>query len=116
MAHETALERADVEQLKTRLAEQLAGGEQNFYLRLEQENTAPAQLVIRRYAWIFHIDKWEALIQATELEHRDLNHLRSNVNVAVLPLALSVGLIGFGLSPRRRRQFAAPAGCSGGKT
>lgn len=109
MAHETVLERADVEPLKTRLAEQLATGEQNYRLRLEHQETGPTKLVIRRYAWILHIDKWEGLIQATELERRDLNHFRFNANPAVAPLALSVGLIGFGLVLRRRWQHPAPA-------
>lgn len=109
MAQETVLERADVEQLKIRLVEQLAGGEQNFHLRLERENTAPAQLVIRRYARTFHIDTWESLIQATELERRDLTQFRANTNPAVRPLALSVGLIVFGFALRRRRQQSAAA-------
>lgn len=109
MAHETVLQRADVEPLKTRLAEQLAGGEQNYRLWLEQQETGPTQLVIRRYAWILHIDKWEGLIQATELERRDLNQFRFNANPAVAPLALSVGLIGFGLVLRRRWRLPAPA-------
>lgn len=107
MAQETVLERADIGQLKTRLVEQLAGGEQNYHLRLEPESTAPAQLVIRRYARTFDIDTWESLIQTTELERRDLNQFRSNANPAVLPLALSVGLIVFGFALRRRWRRSA---------
>ena len=111
MAHEAVLERADVEQLKTRLAEQLATGKQGYRLRLELPETGPTQLVVRRYSWtVARIDDWETLVQATELERRDLNQFRFKANPVVMPLALGVGLIVFGLSLRRRLRLPVPAG------
>ncbi len=110
MAHETVLERADVEQLKTRLTEQLATGEQNYRLWLERQETGPTQLIIRRYASILHVDKWDALVEKTELERRDLKDFRFSANPTVLPLALLAGLIAFGFSLRRRWPLPSPAG------
>lgn len=108
--HETVLERADAEALKSRLSAQLVDSQPRYRLRLERQADEQPALVIRRYLWNhFHPDPFGPLVQATELERGDLQYFRSPFNPAALALSLGLTLIAFGITLRRQRRERGPS-------